>query len=197
MSDEGSSDEELGLRVAKTAPDERAKAPFDELYRRLAGPTERFIAARVNPHQVADLHQETWLKAWSRAGQFVTGKKYRNWLLTIAANSIKDAYRVAQRKPPPQPLGEDRGTTPVDPTSIVVVDPMIAREDSEALAECLKKLTARAAELVKGRTGGRSYNELCVELGLTSAAAHKTFFMAKKQLQDCLTQRSDESTDRP
>jgi len=185
MNLEDETDEALGLRVAIEAPQDAAHPLFQELYRRHAAMSERFIAARVRRSQVADIHQKTWTKAWKRASQFTVGTGYRAWLLTIACNTITDEYRASARKPTLALV--DEGNLVNDDRSAAAS--LIADEEQDILDDCLKYLPQAALDLVRGRLGGRSYTELCDELGLTESAAHKLFFKSKTQLQQCVEQK--------
>ena len=178
-------DETLGLRVAKDAPQDRAHAPYQELYRRHTAMITRFIADRMVPPQVDDVHQKVWTKAWDHAIQFTIGTGYRAWLLRIARNTITDEYRAVARRPV-QSLVDD---AEVAQRGRSVEESLIAKEQSVALSECLRKLDSKALELVQGRLSGKSYAELCKGLGLTEAAAHKMFFKSKAQLQQCVEQK--------
>jgi RNA polymerase sigma factor (sigma-70 family) len=65
-------------------------------------------------------------------------------------------------------------------------DHLIERERAEAFRQCLEKLEARAAELVRARLGGEGYAEACGRLGMKPAEAHKLFHLAKNQLKTCV-----------
>jgi len=185
MNLEDETDEALGLRVAIEAPQGSAHPLFQELYRRHAATTERFIAARVRWSQVADIHQETWSKAWKRASRFTVGTGYRAWLLTIASNTITDEYRAAARKPTLALM--DEGNLVDDDRNAAAF--VVAGEEQEILKNCLQHLTPVALDLVRGRLGGRSYAELCEELKLSESAAHKLFSKSKAQLRQCVEQK--------
>lgn len=185
MNLEDETDEALGLRVAIEAPQDSAHPLFQELYRRHAAMTERFIAARVRWSQVADIHQETWSKAWKRASQFTVGTGYRAWLLTIASNTITDEYRAAARKPTLALVDEGNLVN----AEMTAAASLIANEERASLTDCLQSLPPMALELVRGRLSGRSYAELCGELNLNESAAHKLFFKSKAQLQQCVEQK--------
>ncbi len=175
-------DEVLGLRVARDAPQDCVHAPFQELYRRHSAMSERFIAARIHSSQVADVHQKTWTKAWNRAHQFTDGTGYRAWLLTIARNNITDEHRANARRPIQAIVNEDDAVQGDQSAE----ESLIANEELKALVDCQQGLDPKALALVRGRLGGRSYAELCEELQLSESAAHKLFFNSKAQLQQCL-----------
>ncbi len=180
------SDEELGMHVAANAPGDAAHASFDELFERHELMTERFIAARISPSLVSDLHQKLWLRAWDRAELFREGSKYRAWLLTIARNLITDEFRSRARKAA-QALPENGDLEPA--TEDLPDRQLIAEDESMALAGCLDLLEATAATVVRSRLKGESYDQICTELQITTKTAHKQFFDAKADLQDCLRRK--------
>ena len=47
-----------------------------------------------------DLAQETFLRAWTRAGSYGGGGRYRSWLLGIAWNAFLMDARTQRRRPP-------------------------------------------------------------------------------------------------
>lgn len=47
-----------------------------------------------------DLAQETFLRAWTRAGSYGGGGRYRSWLLGIAWNAFLMEARTRRRRPP-------------------------------------------------------------------------------------------------
>lgn len=185
MSHAEESNEILGTLVAERAPSTEAHVPFQELYARLGKLSERFIAARIHPRHVQDVHQETWQKAWKNAAGFRDQNSYRAWLLTIARHTITDTLRFHARRPEGSLQdSDDRIGEVVLPDSR-----LIDQEEQSALSNCLGQLSDRASDLVQGRLRGLSYAELCQHMSLSEPAAHKMFFNASRALQDCLKQK--------
>jgi len=51
-----------------------------------------------NPHDAADLFQETWFKVFSKLKTYDEAYSFKNWLFTIASNEFKDRYRKKARR---------------------------------------------------------------------------------------------------
>lgn len=186
MSYADKSDEELGALVAHGAGSSEAHAPFQELYGRLGTLTERFIAARIHAKSVPDVHQETWQKAWKNAAQFCSQVSYRAWLLEIARNTIIDTARYQGRRPEKTlPESDDLALGNSSSPDAQLID----AEEQSVLRDCLEELSDRARELVQGRLQGISYAELCRQLSLSEAAAHKMYFNSRRALQDCVKKK--------
>jgi DNA-directed RNA polymerase specialized sigma24 family protein len=63
---------------------------------------------------------------------------------------------------------------------------LVEHERMEALRDCLEKLSAPAAAVVRARLAGEEYPELCQRLGMKSGQAYKLFHSAKDQLKTCV-----------
>ncbi len=172
-------DEQLGIQVA--AGDEQSRAAFFVLYERYADLSLAFITARVPAGQVADLHQDLWLKAWDKATSFQQGS-YKAWLLSVARNQIIDFYRARARK---KERADEHLDTHTEENSTPLHD-MIDQETKQILQDCIGELDGRSATVLKRRLNGDSYRNICQELKLTENAAHKVVFNAKSQLKDCV-----------
>jgi DNA-directed RNA polymerase specialized sigma24 family protein len=59
-------------------------------------------------------------------------------------------------------------------------------ERQARLRRCLGELGPEAAELVKARLAGESYEAICRRVGLKPNQAYKVFHEAKEQLRQCL-----------
>jgi RNA polymerase sigma-70 factor (ECF subfamily) len=161
-----------------------ARQGFLELYEQHADSLWAFVRSRVGPAQAAhaeasDVFQEIWLRAWEHLDYF-HGGNFRAWLFQIARNYCFDL----RRKKAAVRLADEEGlvdTRPLDP-----LENLIERERIEALSRCLERLAKSAADLVRARLGGKSYEEIERELGLQPARAQKLFFNAKAQLSACV-----------
>ena len=127
-----------------------------------------------------DLNQEVWRRAWHHLPEQFRGGNFRGWLHQIARNAVIDHAR--KRRPE---LLEDADSLP-DGRHGRPESRLIERERSEALRNCLGRLSAVAAELVRARLGGDPYEDICKRLGLPPPRVHKMFHRAKEQLQTCL-----------
>jgi RNA polymerase sigma-70 factor (ECF subfamily) len=97
-------DSELARRVAA-----RDRAAFLALYDRYAGRVYGLCLRMLQePSAAEETSQETFLKLWSRAGQFDPGRgALVSWLLTIARRSALDRLRREARRPLHQPADAD------------------------------------------------------------------------------------------
>jgi RNA polymerase sigma-70 factor, ECF subfamily len=76
--------------------DEKA---FAQLVRRYETMLFNFLARFLNSSSLAeDVFQETFLQVHLSAETFVSGKKFRPWLYTIAANKARDKLRMKKRQ---------------------------------------------------------------------------------------------------
>lgn len=72
---------------------------FDELVRRYAGELFGFLARFVSNSATADdLVQETLVQVHAAAGSFDSGRAFKPWMYTIAANKARDYLRTRGRK---------------------------------------------------------------------------------------------------
>jgi RNA polymerase sigma-70 factor (ECF subfamily) len=175
-------DEQLAQRARSREPAEALRAAQDacrELYRRQAPGLLAFLAARVPRADLEDVHHEVWMRVWKHLPAHFDGSHFRGWLYRIARNYLVDR---ARRRRPEGELEEDRP----DPRSSTPEESLLEEERRRLLADCMKRLNATLAELVRGRLGGEDYGQLCARLGLAPERAHKLFHTAKTQLQDCV-----------
>jgi RNA polymerase sigma factor (sigma-70 family) len=161
----------------------RADAAFRHLYDRHAKRLLAFLGGRVNRAAVDDIHQDVWAKVWQALPTGFHGGNFRAWLHQVARNVVIDH----QRKRTVEPLADEAG----------VVDHRHRHDDDhdrhDALARCLERLAsanAAAADLVRCRVGGESYDDYCQRTGMPADKAYRTFHQAKAQLQECVERGS-------
>ena len=65
---------------------------------------------------------------------------------------------------------------------------LIDAEQQQRLEHCLGRLAVDQAEVVRGRLGGESYEDLSAHLNVTVERTHSLFHKAKAQLQVCVGQ---------
>jgi RNA polymerase sigma factor (sigma-70 family) len=176
-----STDEQLARSARHRDPEvlELAQDACRELYRRYARPLLAFLAARLPYSDLEDAHHEVWVRVWQHLPDRFDGSHFRGWLYTIARNHLADrarAHRLTADLPDDRP----------DAHQGCPDEELMEQERRRILENCLKKLDAVQAQLVRGRLGGEDYPDLCARLGLVPARAHKLFHAAKAQLQDCV-----------
>jgi len=105
MAIEGQSDEALVRRV-RSGEREVFSVLVDRYKRGIAS----FIGAAVRtPADVADLSQETFLRAYAHLGTFNPALgKFSTWMYQIARNVVRTHLAKSHRRTPAQELGEDR-----------------------------------------------------------------------------------------
>jgi RNA polymerase sigma-70 factor (ECF subfamily) len=178
-----SSDDELVRRFTAGEEDAAvAAAAFEELYDRHAKRLLAFLMSRLLPDEAEDVHQDVWQRVLQSAARTYAGGSFRGWLFQIARNQIIDRRRKRQ---PESTDRWDHASGDQPPPD----EPLLEQERMEALRQCLERLEARMAQLVQARLGGRSYDQICLDLQLTSQAAHKMFHTAKTRLQECVQGR--------
>jgi RNA polymerase sigma-70 factor (ECF subfamily) len=129
---EEATDEQLVGQVI--AGDRDAFALLVERYKRgLAN----FIGAGVrSPSDVADLTQETFLRAYAHLATYNPDLgRFSTWLYHIARNVVRTFLGRNQRRPVPAELGEDRTLENSLPDASAEADPMGGVLRSEAEAE--------------------------------------------------------------
>ncbi|GAC1505881.1 MAG: sigma-70 family RNA polymerase sigma factor [Vulcanimicrobiaceae bacterium] len=103
-----------------------------------------FISAGIRGPDVADLAQETFLRAYAHLGTFNPALgKFSTWLYHIARNVVRTHLAKSQRRAPTQDLAEDRSIENVLPDFSVESDPAggVLRTEAE------RELRAAMAEL--------------------------------------------------
>lgn len=132
-----------------------------------------FISASVrSPADVADLSQETFLRAYAHLGTFNPGLgKFSTWMYQIARNVVRTHLGRSQRRVPTQSLPEDQSLENALPDLSLDGDP----EAGVVRAEAERELRAALAELPE-RTrlvltlryyNNMEYHTIASTLGLT------------------------------
>lgn len=117
-----------------------------DLYERYADDIYRWVLVRVSTHHAAeDITGEVWSKvARSMHTYQSTGHGFMKWLVTIAANTIRSAYRAPIREIPTESmLALDGPSGTAGPE-----EDALAEETRRVVAAALGKLSKRDAEVV-------------------------------------------------
>lgn len=162
---------------------------FEELVKRYDRQLFRIAQGIVHHHEDAqDIVQESFIKAFTRLGQFQGKSRFSTWLVRIALNQALMKARGAKRKlvsiePDPQ-KNEDRRPREIADWA---PNPEMLYRNSELrtiLERCLQKLTPglRAVFLLRD-VEGLSIEEVCHALNLTGAAVKTRTLRARMRLR--------------
>lgn len=173
-----------------------------ELYRYL-----RRLAPTAD--DAADMHQETFLRAFRAYDALPPGANARAWLYRIAGNLARDAYRrrsvraAAGVTTPgsgsrdPRRGDEPRGDEPVGPVAGPATDPharAVAAELRAAVREALLRLGARQRTAVVARVlEGASYDEVAAILECSQDLARQHVSQGLRRLRASLADRLEVS----
>ena len=168
--------------------------PFTKPFDILAGEYRPMVLAYlrslgIDPHQVEDLAQETFLAAWQAIGKFEKGRSFGGWLRGIARNKALMHWRAASVRPP---LGSD----PRSVEGIEEVFSSVGRRDEEgdwwderreALRACVGKLSSSLRDAVKRvYTHGDSLGEAAAALGVSRDAVAQRLSRARGLIRRCV-----------
>ncbi len=102
-----------------------------------------------DPHEAADLAQETFLRAWRARDSLRDDTAARTWLLRIATNVFRDWLRKNARQPLLEPLSEDESAVAArhfaNRNHAALLED---REEVAAVLEGLKALPPRQREVL-------------------------------------------------
>lgn len=136
------SDEALVRRVQ-----DGEREAFSVLVDRHKRSIANFISAAVRPSDVADLSQETFLRAYAHLGTFNPQLgKFSTWIFQIARNVVRTHLGKSLKRPQPHELPEEQTIENTLPDLSIESDPAggILREESEReLREALNELPER------------------------------------------------------
>lgn len=111
-------------------------AAFAALVHAYGALVTRVIGRLVSdPDDRDDLVQETFVRAFTALGKFKRGEPFRPWLLTIALNLARDAWRRRKVRPSPVPLVDEAGTVLPIPSPDPSPESVAAGEELRRRAE--------------------------------------------------------------
>lgn len=149
---------------------------FVDRYREHAGLVLAFLRRRVSTTLADDLSQQVWLKVWSQAPAHFDGQNFRAWVFQITRNVLVDNVRQQPKL---------RYAEVADIAHQGIADDC---EDprTEALKNCLTRISDEFVEVVRARMLGEPYEAICERLLIPLGTAHWRFKKAKQQLQACV-----------
>lgn len=161
----------------------REAPPFEEVLATHEAEIYRYLRRLApTPDEAADLHQETFLRAFRAYGRLETGANVRAWLYRIAGNLARDAYRrrtVRRAHGPEVPIDPDEAADASPPVlqAPSAADPHVRVEAAllrDAVRDGLLGLTGRQRVAVIGRVlEGRDYGEVAAALGCSETTARQ------------------------
>ena len=155
---------------------------FDELYRAHADRLARRVRARCgrDEHVVADVVQETFLRALEKLDRLREPARFRAWIGAIADNVIVDHHRVAARSRPLDDETSDAlASADAPPCSIAE-----ARDTVHLARRAVATLAPRDAEVIRlVGVFGLSPAELGRAVGISPGAAKVRVHRARTRLR--------------
>jgi RNA polymerase sigma-70 factor, ECF subfamily len=170
--------------IARTAAGDRAAfaAVYQATRLKLYGITLRILKR----HDLAEeVLQEVYVKVWERAGGFDPTKTSAiTWLAALARNRAIDEIRRAKARPT---VDEDAAGQIAD-TAPLALAGLETRERDGRLADCLQRLEAPRAEMIKlAYLEGLSREALADRYGHPVPTIKTWLRRGLKQLKDCLS----------
>ncbi len=153
------------------------------VYMSLGPDLHRFIQTRsVDPHEVADILQETMLEVWRRAATFEGRSSVRTWVYSIACHKAADRVRKKTL-----PVGEADTTIPDETASPHAA--LEALQNNAALLACIEKLTGvQRAAIHLAFFCDLPYPDIATIEGCSVGTVKTRVFHAKRLLLHCLSQ---------
>ena len=168
---------------------------FETLYERYAAAVRRQLCYIVSDEPAAeDLLQETFLRVWTRAGQWNGQGTVKGWLFRIATNLALNHLRTRRRRPEqplelPDPLVDDDELpdTPawlVDSASLGPEAVVEQVEQGARLRQIIGELPEEKRELLRlVHQMELSLREAADELGIPEGTAKSRLYYAREQVR--------------
>ncbi len=176
-SDDDQRDRELIARWK--GGDERAAT---ELVERHAPAVARFVASSGARHDVDDVVQDTFVRAFNSLDSFRGDSSLRTWLFTIARRLMLDRRRAERRRPAGVEVQEGDAATEYD-----ALDSVVADETRGRLREALEHLSPMQRQVFTLRVGeGMAYKDIADAVGTTEGAARVHYHNAMRAVKEFL-----------
>lgn len=144
-----------------------------------------------DPHQAADVLQETNLVLWRKSNEYTLGTDFNAWAYRVAHFQV-----LAQR----QRLGRDKLV--FDDLLLADLTARAAQRSGAfdgrlaALHDCMKKLSERQRNLFdRHYADGLSIGEMAAARGETAGAITQAIFRARLSLLKCIEQETQRNVD--
>lgn len=193
MGTEGLSDEVLAQRVS-----EGETESFSALVDRYKHGIGNFIGASVTSGDVADLSQETFLRAYAHLGTFNPDLgRFSGWLYQIARNVVRTHLSRSLRRPLTQDLAQDQQLESVLPDLSNDADPaggVLRAEAERELRAALAELPERTRAVLSLRYfDNMEYHTIAQTLGLSLGNVKTLIHRGKIALAKRMRQREEQA----
>lgn len=159
--------------------DERAAAL---LVRRYAAAVARFVASLGEKHEVEEVVQDTFVRAFASLDGFRGESSLRTWLFTIARNLVRDRVRSRKARYTIVPIEESHAVTEHD-----ALDRTVSDETEARLREVVTSLSPMQQEVFTLRVSeGLSYRDIAAVVGSTEGAARVHYHNAMKAIKELI-----------
>ena len=189
-------DEEL-VRLVLSGERERFSVLVDRYKRGITN----FIGASVRgPADVADLAQETFMRAYAHLGTFNPSLgRFSTWIYHIARNVVRTYLGKSLRRPQTQELGEDRTLENMLPDTTAAADPALGVLRAEAESDvraALAELPERTRAVLSLRYyDNMEYQTIAETMGLSLGNVKTLIHRGKLALAQRLRDRENEAID--
>ena len=155
-------------------------AAFTELYGRFARMVHGILMARVPLHEVDDLVQDVFLRAWKQLHSLRDPSCFGGWLATVARNRANDFHR---RSVEVEELDENQ-----QPPSNSVRRASLPTDEGREILEIIKTLPDAYREplilrLVEGMTGAEIAERIGITPGSVRVNLHRGMHMLREKLR--------------
>ncbi len=170
---------------------------FAVLVERYKRGISNFISAGVrSPADVADLAQETFLRAYAHLGTFNPGLgKFSTWIYHIARNVVRTYLAKSLRRPQTQDFGEDRTLENSLPDDSREADPIgtVLRSEAESkVRAALRELPERTRSVLSLRYyDNMEYQQIADTMGLSLGNVKTLIHRGKIALAKKLSDREE------
>ena len=181
MSDSGRSGDQRDLQLIAEWKSGNQRAAT-ELVERHSNALARFAMSCGARHEVEELVQDTFVRAFASLDGFRGESSFRTWLFTIERRLLLDRRRAERRKPEGEELKDDAAVTEYD-----ALDQVVAGEAEQKVREAIARLTPTQREVFVLRvTEGLSYKEIAEAVGTTEGAARVHYHNAMHAVKEWL-----------
>ena len=131
-------------------------------------------------HEVDDLVQDTFVRAFQSLADFRGESSLRTWLFTIERRLLVDRRRSERRRPDRVEIGEEDAAT-----EYTALDAMVAGETEGRIRRSLERLSPMQREIFTLRVAeGMSYKEIAGIVGSTEGAARVHYHNAVRVIKE-------------